>query len=127
MPIVIIRARDICPSSAGQCPEYTNSCNKLGQSAARLVRQTVPQENKGEPRTRADCDEDLKEGSFGVSVANGCADGWKPFNRVAEVLVLDDLVVVKPHAHDEGTQEGGIGRDGVCVGDELAGDLQSRE
>lgn len=50
-------------------------------------------------------DEDLEEGSLGISVANGGRHGGEPLIGVAIVLVLDDLVEMKGHADDEGAQE----------------------
>jgi len=40
------------------------------------------------------------------------------------MLILDDLVVVQPHAHDESTKEGTIGCDGMCPCYPPSGELQ---
>lgn len=124
MPIVIVRARNVGPSSTRQCPEDTHTRNEFGQGAAGTIREAVPEEAEGESRPRTDGNEDLEDGSFGVTVADGRADGGKPLDGVAEVLVLDDFVVVQPHADDEGAEEGSICGGRVGVGDPLSGNLR---
>lgn len=125
VPIVVIRACNIGPSSASQRPENTHSCDELGQAAARAVGHAVEEEDQQEARARANGDEDLEYGALRVAVADGRADGGKPFDGIAEVLVLDDFGVVKGHAHNQGAEEGGIRGDSVEVGDPLAGYLAS--
>lgn len=100
MPIVIIRARNICPSSAGQSPEHTHASHELGQRAVRPLSQAVPQKNQHKSRSRTDRDEDLEDGAFGVAITNRCAHGGEPFDRVAEMLVLHDFMVVQRHTDD---------------------------
>jgi hypothetical protein len=124
MPIVVIRACNICPSSASQCPEDSHSCNELRQAGVWFVGHAVEEEDQQEARAGADGDEDLEDGAFRVAVANGCADGGEPFDGVSKVFVLDDFGVMKGHADDQGAEEGRIGGDGVEVGDPLTGYLQ---
>ena len=100
VPIVIIRARNICPTSAGQRPEDTHSSDELGQAGARAVGHAVEEEDQQEARARANGDEDLEYGALRVAVADGRADGGEPFGGIAEVLVLDDFGVVEGHAHN---------------------------
>lgn len=64
-------------------------------------------------RTGSDGDKDHKDGSFGISVANGGRDGGKPLVRVAIPLVLHDLVVVEGASDDEGAKKGSWCRIGV--------------
>lgn len=109
VPIVIVRARDIRPPSARQCAKDAHSRDELGQTAALAVGETVKEEDEGESGSGADGDEDLEDGAFRVAVADGGADGGKPFDGVAVVLVLHDFGVVQGHADDEGADEGGIG------------------
>ena len=94
VPIMVIRARDICPPSTSDCPEDAHSRDKLRQSAARAVGEAVEEEDQHKTWSGADSDEDLEDGAFGISIANRCADGWEPFLRIAPVFVLHDLVVV---------------------------------
>ena len=101
VPIMVIGARDVCPSSTRQCPEDAHSGNEFGQGIPGTVREAVPQKHQGKSWSRADGNEDLKDASFRISVANGCGYGRKPFNGVAEVLVLHNFVVVQPDADDE--------------------------
>lgn len=123
MPIVIVRACNVRPPSTRQRPEHAHARDELGETAPGAVREAVEEEDEGEARARADGDEDLEDGALGVAVADGCADGGKPFDRVAEVLVLHDLGVVQGHADDEGADEGGIRSDGVRIGNPVARDL----
>lgn len=58
-------------------------------------------------RTRCYSNEELEEGSLGVSVANGGGDGWEPLVRVGVELIRDDLAVMQRAAHDEGGDKGG--------------------
>lgn len=125
MPVMVIRARNVCPASTSQCSKDAHSCNELGQAAVRSVGQTVEEENKQESRSRANGDEDLENGSFGIAVADGCTDRWEPLNRVSEVLVLDDFVVMERHAHDQGTDECRVRRGGMKMRDPLAWYLES--
>jgi hypothetical protein len=125
MPIVIIRARNIRPPTTRQRPEDTNPRHEFRQSTVfPAAADAVPQEDQHEARAGADGDEDLEDGSFGVAVADGGADGGEPFGRVAVVFVLYDLGVVQPDADDEGAEEGEVGGDGVRVGDPVAGYLE---
>jgi hypothetical protein len=123
VPIVIIRACNVCPSTASQCPEDSHSCNEFGQAAALLVGHAIEEKDQQEARARADGDEDLEDGAFRVPVADGCADRREPFDRVSKVLVLDNFGVMKRHADDQGAEKGRIGGNGVEVGDPLAGYL----
>ena len=120
VPIVIIRACNVCPSTACQCPENTHSRNEFRQAAARRVGHAVEEEYQQEAWAGADSDEDLEDGTLRVAVSNGCADRGEPFDGVSEVLVLDNFRVMKGHADNQGAEEGRIGRDGVKVGDPLA-------
>lgn len=123
MPIVIIRACNICPSTACQCSKDSHSCDEFRQAAALLVGHAVEEEYQQESWTRADGDENLEDGAFRVAVANGCADGGEPFDGVSKVFVLNDLGVMKGHADDQGAEEGRVGGDGVEVGNPLAWNL----
>ena len=91
---MVIRARNVRPSTASQCPEHTNASNEFWQAGPRPIDQAVKQEDEQETWPGAYGDEDLEDGSFGVAVANRRGDGRKPFDRVAVVLILDDLVVM---------------------------------
>lgn len=102
VPTVIIRARDICPASTRQGPEDAHAGHKFGQSRIRLVAHAVDQEDHDEARARADGDEELEDRSLGVAIANGRGYGGKPFDGVAEVLVLNNLFVVEADSDDEG-------------------------
>jgi hypothetical protein len=95
VPIVVIRARDVRPSTTSKRPEDTDSCDKLRQSATRAVCKAVEEEYQHEAGARTYCDENLEDRSFWVSVSNGGADRGKPFLRITPMLVLYDLVVVK--------------------------------
>jgi hypothetical protein len=122
---MVVRARNVCPSSTSQCSEDANSSHELRQRAIWLIGQTIPHEDQSEPWSRADGNEHLKDGSFRVSISNGCADRREPFHGVSEMLVLYNLVVVQPHAHNEGSEEGGIGGEGVQVRDVVTRDLDA--
>jgi hypothetical protein len=124
VPVVIIRARNICPSSASQCPENANSCNEFWQASVGFVGHAIEEEDQQEAWAGANGDEDLEDGAFRVTVANGCADGGEPFDGVSKVFVLDDFGVMKGHADDQGAEEGRIGGDGMEVGDPLTRYLQ---
>lgn len=123
VPVMIVGTGHVGPSTTRQCPEDSHSCNKLGQTATRAVGQAVPQKDQRKSRARANGNKDLEDGSFGVAISDGSADGRKPFDGIAKVLVLDDFMVVQPDAYDQGPQERGIGRDSMGVGDPLAGNL----
>ena len=100
VPVVVIRARDVRPSTARQRPEYTHAGDELGQSAPRSVGQAVEQEDQHEAWAGSNGDEDLEDRSFGVAVADCGGDGGKPFDGIAVVFVLHDLIVVQPHPDD---------------------------
>lgn len=123
MPIVIIRARDISPSSTRQSSKDTDASDEFGQGGVGSVGQTIPHEDQCESWTRADGDEELEDGAFGVAIANRCAYGGEPFNRVSKVFVLDNFVVMEGHSNDQGAEKGAICGDGVEVGDDLSRDL----
>lgn len=125
VPIVIIRARNICPSSTCQSSEDTHTGHELGKCGIGSVGEAIPQEHQRESWTRAHGDEDLEDGSFGVAIANCCAYGGEPFDWVAKVLVLDNLVVMQRHADYQSTKEGGICGDGVQVRDVLSRNLEN--
>lgn len=107
MPVVIVGRGDIGPSSAGQRAEDAPEGNEARQLGPGPPRQQVPEADEGEAWAGCDGDEELEEGSLGVSVAYCGGDGGEPFLWVAEPLVLDDLVVVERRAHEEGAEEGG--------------------
>lgn len=121
---MIIRARHICPSSASQSSENTHASHELGQRAVWSVGQAIPQEDQCESWTRADGDKDLEDGSFGVAIANRCADGGEPFDGISKVLVLDNLVVMEGHSNDQRAEEGSICGDGMQVRDKLSRNLE---
>lgn len=91
---MVIRARDVCPPTAGQCPEDAHSCDELRQAAAWTVGEAVKEEDQHKAWSRTDGDEYLEDGPLWVSIANRGADGREPFLRIAPMFVLDDLVVV---------------------------------
>lgn len=124
VPIVVVCARHVCPSSASQGSKNSHSSHKLGQRAVWPIGQTVPQEDKRKSRTRAYGDEDLKYGAFGVAVANGCAHRGEPFNWVAKVLVLHDFVIMQRHSNDKRAEKGAICGKGVQVRDVVSRNLQ---
>lgn len=74
VPVMVIRARNVCPSTTRQRPQDSDTCDKLGQTAALSVRDAVPQEDEHEAWSRAYGDEDLEDGAFGVSIAYRRAD-----------------------------------------------------
>lgn len=123
MPIVVVGARDICPTTTGQSPEHAHTSNPLGTALALPVDQAVEQEDQQEAGTGTYRNEDLEDGSLGIAIPNSRGDGREPFDRVAEVLILDNLLVVECDADNEGTEESGVGSGGMGVGDPLAGDL----
>lgn len=106
MPVVIVGRRDISPSTARKRPEETETRDDLRQGAAGLRSQEIPQTDKGKSGTRCDGDEEHKHRSLRVSIANRGRHGGEPLVGVSVVLVLDDLLVVKGHAHDQGEQKG---------------------
>lgn len=55
--------------------------------------------------TRGDRNEEHKDGSFGVPVANGCGDRGKPLFRVSVEFILDDFVIVQGDSDNKGAQE----------------------
>jgi hypothetical protein len=124
VPVVVIRACNICPSSAGQCPENSHSCDEFWQAGIWSVGHAIEEEDQQEAWTGANGDEDLEDRALRVAIANGCADGGEPFDGVSKVFVLDNLGVMEGHADDQGAEEGRIGGDGVEVGDPLARYLQ---
>lgn len=94
MPIMVICACHICPSTTSQRPENPNTEDEGRKTTAGPFRQTVVEEDEGEAWTGGDGDEDLKDGTFGVPVAYRGADRRKPFHGIAVVLVFDNFVVV---------------------------------
>lgn len=106
MPVMVVGGCNIGPAAAGEGAKEAPEPNEAGQLGARPAREQVPESDEGEARAGCDCDEELKEGPFRISVANGGRDGGEPLLRVAEPFVLDDLVVVEGDADDEGAQEG---------------------
>jgi hypothetical protein len=121
--IVIVRTRHICPAATRQCSEHAHSGNPLSATLAFAIGHAEPKETEQEPWARAGGDEELENTSFGVAVADCRRDRRKPFNRIAVVFILDNLVIMKGNADDEGANEGRVGGDGVSVGDPLRGDL----
>jgi hypothetical protein len=55
--------------------------------------------------TRCKADEEHKDGSLGVSVANGCGHRWEPLVGVSVELILDYLVVVQGDSDHQGAKE----------------------
>lgn len=51
MPVMVIGARHISPTSASQGPEHADSGNELGQAGARAIGKAVPEEAEGESGT----------------------------------------------------------------------------
>lgn len=105
MPIMVIRARNVRPSTTSECPEHAHAGNEFGQCAARPIGQAVKEEDQHKSRARTYSDEDLEDGSLWIAITNRGADGGKPFLRVAPVLVLHDLVVVKGNPNDQRANE----------------------
>lgn len=126
MPVMVVGARNVCPAAACQCPEHSHSCNELRKRATRAVAQTVEEEDQQESRARTDCDEDLEDRTFRIAIANGSADGRKPLDGIAEVLVLNDLVVVEGQTNNESPDESCVGGRCVEVRDPLTGHLEGR-
>lgn len=106
MPVVIVGRGDICPAAASQGTDEPHGGYEARQLVAGLPRQEIPETDKRKSRPGCNCDEDHKEGTFGVSVANGCRDGWEPLLRVAVELILDDLVVMQGDADNQCTKKG---------------------
>lgn len=57
-------------------------------------------------RTRCNGNEDHEKGSLRVAIANGGGDGGEPLVRVVVEFILDNFVVVKRDADDEGADKG---------------------
>lgn len=123
MPIMVVGRCHIGPSSTSQSSENADSSNDLGKGRVGARSEDVPQEDKRESRAGGNGDEDLEEGPFGVTVTNGRGHGGEPFNWVAEVFVLDDLVVMQSHADNQRTDEGRVGEECVSPRDPFAVDL----
>lgn len=107
MPVMIVCGGDVGPAAAGEGAEEAPEGNEAGQLGAGPARQQIPEADEGETRAGCDGDEELEEGALRIPVANGGGDGGKPFLRVPEPFVLDDLVVVERDADDKGAKEGG--------------------
>ncbi len=72
VPIVVIRRRNICPTTAGKCPKQSNAGNKLGERRVGAGSHEIPEEDEGESRTGCDGDEDLEERTLRIPITNGC-------------------------------------------------------
>lgn len=120
---MVIGRGDICPSTASQSAEDTDTSHDLWQRRVRSRSKDIPQEDEDEPRARGDGDKDLEEGAFGVSIANSCRYGGEPFIGVAIVFVLDNLVVVQGDTDNQRTEESRVGRASMSPGNPFAIDL----
>ena len=74
VPVMVIRARDIRPSTACQCPENTHSCYEFRQRASWAIRKAVEEEDEHESRSGTNGDEYLEHGAFRVAVSDRGAD-----------------------------------------------------
>lgn len=72
VPVMVIRRRNICPSTAGKCPKQSNTGNKLGERRVRAGSHEIPEEDEGESGSGRDSDEDLEERTLRIPVTNGC-------------------------------------------------------
>lgn len=113
VPVVVIGRGNIGPSTASQSSEDSHTSNDLRQGRIGTRGQHVPQENESEARAGGDGNKDLEEGSFGVSIANCCGDGGKPFIGVAVVFILDDFMVMQCDTDNQSAEEGRIREDSV--------------
>lgn len=109
VPVVIIRRSNVGPATASEGAKDAPKCDKAGKPVTGLARQEVPESHEGESRTGCYGYKELEEGSFRIAITYSGRDGGKPFLRVAEPFVLDDLVVVERHADDEGAEESSWG------------------
>lgn len=130
VPVMVVGRGDIGPATTSEGPEQAPEGDEAGELMAWPARQEVPEGDENESRTWRKLsvfnwvsigeeqatkgrrtgghgDEELEEGSLGVSIANCRGDGGKPLFRVSEPLILDDLVVVERNADDECAEEGG--------------------
>lgn len=114
VPVMVIRRGDIGPPTTSKRPKHPNTRNDLRQRRVRPGSQDIPKEDKRESRTGRNGNEDLEEGTFGVSITNGCGYGREPFVGVAVVFILDDFMEMQVHAHDQGAEEGGVCEE--CMG-----------
>lgn len=127
MPVMVIGRCHVGPASAGEGPEQTNTRDHLRQGRLGTRGQDIPEEDEGETGTGGNGDENLEEGSLGISVANGGGDGRKPFIGVAVVFVLDDLPKVQRHSHYQGTKKCQVSKHRMRPGDPFSVDLRSSQ
>lgn len=92
---MVIGRCHVCPSSACKSPEQSCCCNDTWQAGVRSSCEEVEQPNQDKARPRGDGNEDHKDRSFRVSVADGGRDGGKPLFRIAIVFVLYNFVVME--------------------------------
>jgi hypothetical protein len=123
MPIVIIGRCHIGPTAASQGAEDAYTCNELGQGRVWTRSEHVPQKDKGEAGTGCNGNEDLEERPFGISVTDGRRYRGKPFDGVAVVFILDNLVVMQRNADNQRAEEGSIGENSVSPSNPFSIDL----
>lgn len=100
VPVMVISRCYIGPTTTGECPKQSDTSNYLWQSRVGPRSKDIPEEHQSESRAGSDGDEDLEEGTFGVSITNGCGYGREPFIGVAVMFVLDDFREMQRHSHD---------------------------
>lgn len=82
VPGMVVRRRDVDPSTAEYSPQQAHGGHELGSARAGTRGDKVPEDDQGEAGTRRDRDEHLEDGSFGIPVANRRRNGGKPFLRI---------------------------------------------
>lgn len=117
VPVMIVRRSNVRPPTARQGPEHSNARHPFRPRTTGRSGHAVEERDKQESRPRTCRDEELEDGAFGVAIAYGCGDGRKPFDRIAEVLILNDFVVMERETKEQGAQEGTIGRTSMEVSD----------
>lgn len=117
MPAVIIGRGDICPSSTGQGSEDSDACNDSRKTRVGSSGEQIEECDEGKSGAGGYGNEEHKEGTLRVSIANSGRDGGKPFLRIAKPLILDDFVVMETAANDQGAEKGSICNDGMAPSD----------
>lgn len=120
VPVMVIRRRNVCPTTTGERPEYSNTSDNLRKRRVRPRGEDIPEEHQSEPGTGSNGDEDLEEGTFGVSIADGRRYGREPFVGVTVVFVLDNFPEMQSHSHDQGAEERGIREKRMSPGNPFA-------
>jgi hypothetical protein len=105
MPIMVVGRCHIGPTSTSQSPEDAHSGNQLGKSRVWARSEDVPQKDEGESWTGSNGDKDLEEGSFGITIADSSGHGGKPFDGVAVMFILNNLVVMQSNADNQRAEE----------------------